>query len=147
MPIKKKKTNYKEIQLDPKYVPKKSEEYMSDMQRAYFYQILNAMRVELVASMDEVMKAISLGKKNDMAGVGDDLDTSDFEIEAEKQIRNHERNVNLLKKIDSMLARLDDGTYGYSVLSGEEIGLKRMMARPLATLTLEEQEEQEKKER
>ena len=147
MPVKKQKNNYKEIVLDPKYVPKKSEEYMSDEQKAYFYNLLNTMREELVSGMDSVINAINLGKKNDAAGVGDEADTSNFDIEADKMIKNHERNMNHLKKIDSMLTRLEDGTYGFSVLSGEEIGLKRMMARPLATLTLEEQEEEEKKER
>ncbi|MCL1902323.1 MAG: RNA polymerase-binding protein DksA [Alphaproteobacteria bacterium] len=139
------KKDYKNIELDPKYVPKKSEEYMSDMQRAYFYNMLNGQREELVASMEDIMGAINLAKKNDTAGTGDEADTSNFDIEATMQIRMHERSVNLLRKLDAALKRLEDGTFGYSVVSGEEIGLKRMIARPLATMTLEEQEEYEKK--
>ena len=141
------KKNYKILELDPKYAPKKNEEYMCDMQKAYFYRLLSAQREELVASMDDVMGAINLGQKSDSAGTGDDADNSNFDIEAETRLRLHERSFNLLKKIDTALERLEKGTFGYSVLSGEEIGLKRMLARPLAMLTLEEQEEAEKKEK
>ena len=58
-----------------------------------------------------------------------------------------ERNANLLKKIDAALERIENGTFGYSVISGDEIGLQRMLARPLATKTIEEQEEIEKNEK
>ena len=58
-----------------------------------------------------------------------------------------ERNANLLKKIDEALKRIENGTFGYSDISGEEIGLQRLMARPLATKTIEEQEEIEKNEK
>ena len=60
-------------------------------------------------------------------------------------LRMSQRDNNLLRKIDAALARMDEGTYGYSVVSGEEIGLRRMMARPLATMTIEEQEEYEQR--
>jgi len=141
------KKDYKTLELDPKYVPKKNEEYMSIQQKAYFYRLLAAQYDELTASMDDVMKAIKLGEKNDCAGGGDEADHSNCDIEADMQLRLHERNFNHLKKIDLALERLEKGTFGYSVLSGEEIGIKRMLARPLATLTLEEQEEVEKKEK
>ena len=58
-------------------------------------------------------------------------------------LRISERNNKLLQKINAALARMESGEYGYSVISGDEIGLKRMMARPLATMTIEEQEEYE----
>ena len=57
------------------------------------------------------------------------------------------KNQNLLQKINAALERIENGTYGYSVISGDEIGLQRLMARPLATMTVEEQEEYEKKKR
>ena len=139
------KKDFKTLELDPKYVPKKAEEYMGDMQKAYFYRLLEGQREELVASMDDIMNAINTGKKNDMA-IGDETDSSNFDIEAEMQLRLHQRSLNLLKKIDSAMERLEKGTFGYSVVSSEEIGIKRMLARPLATLTLEEQEETEKRE-
>ncbi|MDR1207216.1 MAG: TraR/DksA family transcriptional regulator [Rickettsiales bacterium] len=139
------KKDYKNLKLDPKYVPKKTEEYMSVQQKAYFYNLLNAQREELVSSMESVMNAINLGKKNNAAGTGDEADTANFDIEADMQTRMHERSVNLLKQTDAALARLENGKYGYSAISGEEIGLKRLLARPLATMTLEEREEYEKK--
>ena len=60
-------------------------------------------------------------------------------------LRMSERDNNLLRKIDAALDRIENGTYGYSVVSGDEIGLNRMMARPLATMTVEEQEEYEQR--
>ena len=68
-----------------------------------------------------------------------------FEQEITMNLRMSQRDNNLLKKIDAALARLDNGTYGYSVVSGEPIGLQRMLARPLATMTIEEQEEYEQR--
>ena len=62
-------------------------------------------------------------------------------------LRMSERTSNLLEKINAALERIEKGTYGYSVISGEEIGLQRMLARPLATMTIEEQEEHEQKRR
>ncbi|MCL2369266.1 MAG: TraR/DksA family transcriptional regulator [Alphaproteobacteria bacterium] len=141
------KKNYKTIQLDPKYKPKVSEEYMGAEQRAYFYKILCEQRDELVSGMNDVMDAINIAQKNKTAGTGDEGDSGNLSTEADMQLKVHARNANLLKKVDRALESLDAGTFGYSLLSGEPIGLKRMMARPLATLTLEEQEEAEKSER
>ena len=139
--------NYKTLKLDPKYVPKKSEQYMCAEQKAYFYQLLVAQREELLQESDHILSVVRLADKTDAAGVGDDSDNSTFEQEIAMNLRLSERNNYLLKKIDSSLARLENGTFGFSILSGEEIGLKRMLARPLATLTIEEQEEVEKNER
>ena len=142
------KKNYKTLELDAKYKPKASEKYMSDEQRAYFYKTLSEQREELITSMDDVMGSINISTKSSAAGgKGDDGDFSNLISDADMQIRTHERHTNLLRKIDSALERLESGKFGYSVISGEEIGLKRMIARPLATLTIEEQEEQEKIEK
>ena len=139
------KKDYKTIKLDPKYTPKKGEYYMSPEQKAYFYKILNDMRDEIVSNESGVLNDILLGKKMDSAGVGDDADMSNFRQEANEKLRASQRKAGLLKKIEFALERLANGTYGYSVVSGDEIGLKRLMARPVATMTIEEQEEQEKK--
>ena len=137
--------NYKTIKLDPKYVPKKTEPYMSPEQKAYFYKILDAQRQELVSAAPDILNNILLGEKMDSAGVGDDLDNSNFRQEANDKIRMNERANSLLKKVENSLKMLDAGTYGYSVISGEPIGLKRLLVRPVATMTIEEQEEYEKK--
>lgn len=137
--------NYKSIELPPKYVPKKSEPYMCPEQLAYFYQMLTAQKEELLHDSDSVLSAVRLAEKNESAGVGDDSDNATAEQDITMNLRMSERDNNLLKKINSALERIENGTFGYSVVSGEEIGLSRMLARPLATMTIEEQEEYEKR--
>jgi len=136
--------NYKTLILDPKYVPKKSEQYMSLEQKAYFYQLLTAQREELLQESDSVLTAVRLAEKNETAGVGDESDNSTFEQEITMNLKMSERNNNLLKKIDTALERLENGTYGYSMISGDEIGISRMLASPFATLTIEEKDEAER---
>lgn len=137
--------NYKTLELDPKYVPKKSEKYMCTEQLAYFYQLLSAQKEELMQGSDSVLNAVKLAEKSESAGVGDDSDNSTFEQEIAMNLKFSERNNNLLKKIDTALERMENGTYGYSVISGEEIGINRMLASPFATMTVEEREEYEKR--
>jgi len=139
------KKSYKTIELSPKYTPKKSEPYMCDEQLAYFYHILNNQREEILQDRDSVLSDVRMAEKNESAGVGDEQDQASAEQEITMNLRMSERNSNLLQKINSALERIENGTYGYSVISGEEIGLQRMMARPLATMTTEEQEEYEKR--
>lgn len=139
--------NYKTIQLDPKYVPKKTEQYMCPEHKAYFYNLLMAGRAEILSNMPDTLNDILLGEKMDSAGVGDEVDNSSFQQEANERIKTNSRINNLLKQIDAALSRLENGTYGFSVVSGDEIGLKRLMARPTATMTIEEREDYEKNER
>ena len=141
------KKNYKNIELSPKYKPKKSEPYMCDEQLAYFYNLLNTQREEILQDSDSVLSDVRMAEKNESAGVGDEQDQASAEQEITMNLRISERNSNLLQKINAALERIDKGTFGYSVISGEEIGLQRMMARPLATMTIEEQEEHEQREK
>ncbi len=135
--------NYKNIELPPKYTPKKSEPYMCPEQLAYFYNILSAQKEELTNDTDSVLSAVRLADKTESAGVGDDSDNATLEQEITMNLRMSERDNKLLAKINAALDRIENGTYGYSVVSGEEIGINRLMARPLATMTVEEQEEYE----
>jgi DnaK suppressor protein len=137
--------NYKTLELDPKYVPKKSEKYMSKEQLAYFYRLLISQKEELMQDSDSVLNAVKLAEKNESAGVGDDSDKSTFEQEIEMNLKMSERNNNLLKKIDMALERIENGAYGYSIVSGDEIGISRMLANPFATMTVEEREEHERR--
>jgi len=139
------KKNYKNIELAPKYVPKKSEPYMCDEQLAYFYQLLNTQRDELMQDRASVLNDVRMAEKNETAGVGDEQDQAAAEQEITMNLRMSERNTNLLQKISAALERIENGTFGYSVISGDEIGLQRMLARPLATMTVEEQEEYEQR--
>ena len=137
--------NYKNIELAPKYVPKKSEPYMCPEQLAYFYQLLNTQREEILQDRDSVLSDVRLAEKNENAGVGDEQDHAAAEQEITMNLRMSERNTNLLQKINAALERIEKGTFGYSVISGDEIGIQRMLARPLATMTVEEQEEYEQR--
>ena len=139
------KKNYKNIELAPKYTPKKSEPYMCPEHLAYFYQILNQQREELLNGRDSVLNDVRMAEKNESAGVGDEQDQATAEQEITMNLRISERNANLLEKINAALERIENGTFGYSVISGDEIGLQRMLARPLATMTVEEQEEYEQR--
>ncbi len=139
--------NFKDIVLDPKYTPKKSEPYMCDEQLAYFYQLLNAQREQIMNDRETVLNDVRMAEKNETAGVGDEQDQATAEQEITMNLRMSERNTNLLQKINAALERIENGKFGYSVISGDEIGLQRMLARPLATMTVEEQEEYEQKKR
>lgn len=136
--------NYKTIELPAKYIPKKSEPYMCPMHLAYFYQLLSAQRDELVNDSGEILNAVRMGDKVESAGVGDDSDNATAEQDIIMNLRMAGRDNNLLRKINTALERIENGTFGYSVVSGDEIGLQRMLARPLATMTVEEQEEYER---
>ena len=139
------KKNFKNIVLDAKYTPKKSEPYMCDEQLAYFYQLLSTQRDEIIQDRADVLNDVRMAEKNETAGVGDEQDKASAEQEITMNLRMSERNTNLLQKINAALERIENGTYGYSVISGDEIGIQRMLARPLATMTVEEQEEYEQR--
>ena len=141
------KKNYKNMELPPRYIPKKSEPYMCDEQLAYFYNLLNGQREELLQDRDSVLSDVRMAEKNETSGVGDEQDKASAEQEITMNLRMSERNSNLLEKINAALDRIDKGTFGYSVISGEEIGIQRMLARPLATMTTEEQEEYEQRKK
>lgn len=138
-------TNYKTIELPAKYKPKLSEPYMCVEQLAYFYNVLNTQREELLSERDEVLNAVRMADKTEAVGAGDESDNASYNQDITMDLRMSERNNKLIQKINAALDRIENGTYGYSVVSGDEIGLKRMMARPLATMTTEEQEEYEQR--
>ncbi len=135
--------NFKNIVLPPKYVPKKSEPYMCPEHLAYFYQLLSARREKLADDHKDILNDVRIVDRTENAGVGDEQDQATLEQEIAMDLRMSERSANLLKKIDAALERIENGTYGYSDVSGEEIGLQRLLVRPLATKTVEEQEELE----
>lgn len=136
--------NYKNIELETKYIPKNSEEYMSENQKAYFYKLLNDQREELASEMEDLMNSIKMAEHEDSVNTGDEADTSSTEQDTNNKLFMHNRANELIKHIDAALERLDKKTFGYSIISGDEIGLKRLLARPTATMTMEEQEEFEK---
>ena len=139
------KQNYKNIELAPKYTPKKSEPYKCPEQLAYFYQLLNNQKQELINASGDVLNSVRMADKTASDGVGDETDNAMLEQQITMNLRMSQRDNNLMRKIDAAIARIEDGTFGYSVVSGDEIGIQRMLARPLATMTIEEQEEYEQR--
>jgi DnaK suppressor protein len=125
------------------YQPKRGEEYMSDKQLEHFREILSAWKRELMYEVDRTVHHM----QDEAANFPDPNDRATQESEFGLELRTRDRERKLLRKIDSALARIDDGSYGYCEETGEEIGLKRLEARPVATLCLEAQERREKAER
>ena len=128
--------------IDP-YKPKRGEEYMSDEQLEHFRDILTAWKKELMYEVDRTVHHM----QDEAANFPDPNDRATQESEFGLELRTRDRERKLLRKIDSALARIDDGSYGYCDETGEEIGLKRLEARPVATLCLEAQERRELAER
>ncbi len=125
------------------YQPKRGEPYMSKEQLEHFRQILLAWKRELMEEVDRTM----LHMKDDAANFPDPNDRATQESEFGLELRTRDRERKLLKKIDSALARIEDGSYGYCEETGDEIGLRRLEARPVATLCVEAQERRELAER
>jgi DnaK suppressor protein len=125
------------------YKPKRGEEYMSDEQLDHFRNILNAWKRELMYEVDRTVHHM----QDEAANFPDPNDRATQESEFGLELRTRDRERKLLRKIDSALARIDEGSYGYCDETGEEIGLKRLEARPVATLCLEAQERRELAER
>ena len=128
--------------IDP-YKAKRGEEYMSDAQLEHFRKILSAWKRELMFEVDRTVHHM----QDEAANFPDPNDRATQESEFGLELRTRDRERKLLRKIDSALARIDEGSYGYCEETGEEIGLKRLEARPVATLCLEAQERRELAER
>jgi len=125
------------------YRPKRGEAYMSDAQLAHFRALLNAWKRELMEEVDRTV----LHMKDDAANFPDPNDRATQESEFGLELRTRDRERKLLKKIDSALQRIEDGSYGFCEETGDEIGLRRLEARPVATLCVEAQERRELAER
>jgi DnaK suppressor protein len=128
--------------IDP-YKAARGEEYMSDEQLEHFRNILTAWKKELMFEVDRTVHHM----QDEAANFPDPNDRATQESEFGLELRTRDRERKLLRKIDSALARIDDGSYGFCDETGEEIGLKRLEARPVATLSLEAQERREMAER
>ena len=128
--------------IDP-YKTLRGEEYMSDGQQKHFHKILAAWKSELMFEVDRTVHHM----QDEAANFPDPNDRATQESEFGLELRTRDRERKLLRKIESALMRVDDGSYGFCDETGEEIGLKRLEARPVATLCLEAQERRELAER
>ena len=125
------------------YKPRRGEEYMSDTQLEHFRDILSAWKRELMYEVDRLVHHM----QDEAANFPDPNDRATQESEFGLELRTRDRGRKLLRKIDSALLRIEEGSYGFCEETGEEIGLKRLEARPVATLCLEAQERRELAER
>lgn len=121
----------------------KDEEYMSEGQLEHFRTILERWKHELMAEVDRTIDHL----RDDAGNFPDSNDRATQETEFGLELRTRDRERKLIRKIDSALERISQGTYGYCEETGEEIGLRRLEARPIATMCLEAQERYEKAER
>jgi DnaK suppressor protein len=125
------------------YRPSEDEPFMSERQRAYFRRKLLNWRDEILRSTKETLQHLH----DDSAQHADIADRATSETERALELRARDRQRKLIAKIDAAITRLDDGTYGYCEETGEPISLKRLDARPIATLSVEAQERHERRER
>jgi DnaK suppressor protein len=132
-----------EIVLADDYRPSDSEPFMNERQRAYFRRKLLVWKEEILRQTRETLQ----GLHEETLQHADLADRATSETDRALELRARDRQRKLIAKIDAALARIEDGSYGYCEETGEPIGLRRLDARPIATLSLEAQERHERRER
>lgn len=125
------------------FVLSESEEFMNTSQRAYFRAKLNAWKNDILREARETLGHLA----EESANHPDLADRASSETDRAIELRARDRQRKLISKIDAALQRIDDGTYGYCEETGEPIGLRRLDARPIATLSIEAQERHERREK
>ena len=131
------------VNLPPDNVPSPDEEYMNDLQVEYFRQKLLAWKKSLLNQSQDTLEDLRQGGLNQP----DDIDRASMETDKALDLRTKDRARKLISKINDALKRIEDGTYGYCEETGEPIGLERLEARPVATLSIEAQERHERMEK
>ncbi len=125
------------------YQPTEGEEFMNPRQLAYFRKKLVAWKDDILRESKETLEALQEESQNHP----DIADRASSESDRALELRTRDRQRKLISKIDSALSRVDEGTYGYCEVTGEPIGLARLDARPIATMSLEAQEKHERREK
>jgi RNA polymerase-binding transcription factor len=133
----------KRIMIDDGYRPTEDEPFMNERQREYFRRKLNSWKHDILREAQETLAALQSENENhpDLA------DRASSETDRAIELRARDRQRKLISKIDAALARIEEGTYGYCEETGEPISLRRLEARPIATLSIEAQERHERHER
>ena len=129
--------------LEPDYVPDEGEEYMNEAQQNYFRMLLLEWKRSIHASSSATLQSLQDGPIRD----SDLNDRASSETDWGIELRTRDRQRKLVSKIDAALRRIDAGEYGYCEVTGDPIGLKRLVARPIATMTVEAQEAHERREK
>ena len=132
------------VRISKTYIPKEKEKYMCTKHLAYFKQKLLDWKVDLIKTNNKALYNNSLDDNSTSADI---VDKASSYTEKNVEMRAINRQIKLISKIDSALKRIKDETYGFCEDTGEPIGLKRLMARPVATLSIAAQEKHEKEEK
>ena len=126
------------------YIPNEKEKYMCSKQKVYFKKSLIEWKNEIIKSNN---KNLYLDESNHEISSPDVVDQASSQTEKTVEMRTLNRQIKLLSKIDKAIKKIQDNTYGYCEETGEPIGVKRLIARPIATLSIEAQEKHEKNEK
>ena len=132
------------VKISKTYIPKEKEKYMCPKHLAFFKQKLTDWKADLVKTNNEALYNSSM---DDNSASADIVDQASSYTDKNVEMRAINRQIKLISKIDSALKRIKDETYGFCEDTGEPIGLKRLIARPVATLSIEAQEKHEKEEK
>ena len=132
------------VRISKKYIPNKKEKYMCEKHKAYFRQKLTEWKNDIIKSNSQVLYS---GDLVDNSFSPDIVDQASSYTEKSVEMRTVNRQIKLISKIDAALKRLKDGTYGFCEETSEPIGLKRLIARPIATLSITAQEKHEREEK
>ena len=132
------------VKISKKYVPSVKEKYMCEKHKAYFKKKLTDWKTEIIRSNNEALYNSSL---DDNSSSADIVDQASSYTEKNVEMRAINRQIKLISKIDQAIKKIKDNTYGYCEETGEPIGIKRLLARPIATLCIDAQEKHEKEEK
>ena len=132
------------VKISKTYIPKEKEKYMCAKHLAFFKKKLTEWKADLVKTNNEALYNSSMDDNSTSADI---VDQASSYTEKNVEMRAINRQIKLISKINSALTRIKDGTYGFCQETGEPIGLKRLMARPVATLSIAAQEKHEKEEK
>ena len=129
--------------LNGSYTPSDNEDFMNPKQLQYFRELLNDWRNDLLKGSSNTISNL----KEESSNKPDNADRASIESERSLELRTRDRERKLINKIDKALRKIEDGTYGYCEDTNQPISIKRLIARPIATLSLEAQESHEKSEK
>ncbi len=125
-----------ELEIEDRYIPSNDEEYMCEKHIEFFRRLLVQWQEELIKESQETINNL----QGEVRDIGDEAERASRETENTLELRTRDRYRKLLSKIRKTLIRIQEGDYGYCEETDEEIGLKRLMARPIATMTIDAQE-------
>ena len=132
------------VKISKTYIPNLKEKYMCEKHKVYFKKKLTEWKSEIIKANNEALYNNSLDDNSTSADI---VDQASSYTEKNVEMRAINRQIKLISKIDQALKKINDGTYGYCEETGEPIGIKRLIARPIATLCISAQEKHEKEEK